>query len=67
VKGEGRGVHKIFIIADKIMPDLKLIGLLQKHFPEQEIVILRRDDMGQGEGQPRGEPVWGWGQHSLGN
>jgi hypothetical protein len=60
-------MNKIFIIADKMMPDLKLIGLLQEHFPEQEIVIVRRDDMGKIPGDPWGDPVWTWGQNSIRN
>ena len=58
-------MHKIFIIADKIMPDLNLIDLLQEHFPEQEIVILRRDDLGPEGGPLLGDPLWDGGQNSF--
>jgi hypothetical protein len=39
-------MDKIIIIADKIMPNADLIGLIREHFPEQEIIILRRDEIG---------------------
>jgi hypothetical protein len=60
-------MNRIIIIADKVMPDAGLIGLIREHFPEQEIVVIRREDMGHDRGHPWGDPIGAWRQHSSRN
>jgi hypothetical protein len=60
-------MNRIIIIADKVMPDAQLLGLIQAHFPEQEIVVIRRENIGRDQGHPCGDPVWPWEQNAFRN